>query len=84
MIQSGYKRSSYDNCVYHKMFENSTGIFLLLYVDDMLITSVDRREIVKLKEQLSSVFEMKDLGQAKKILGMELERNEEHGELKVS
>ena len=50
----------------------------------MLIASVDRSEILKLKEQLSNAFETKDLGKAKKILGMELNRSEEGNVLKVS
>jgi len=45
-----------------------------LYVDDILITSKRRSAIDKLKEDLSSEFEMKDLGEAKKVLGMEIER----------
>ena len=70
MVKNGYVRSCYDNCVYHKWLENGVGIFLLLYVDDILIASIDREEIEKLKMQLSSEFEMKDLGRAKKILAM--------------
>ena len=84
MIKSGFERSSYDNCVYHKWLSSKVGIFLLLYVDDMLIASVDQTEILKLKEQLGHEFEMKDLGKARKILGMSIKRNEELGELKVS
>ena len=83
-MNNEYKRSSYDNCVYHRWLENGIGIFLLLYVDDMLIASIDRHEIVKLKEQLGSEFEMKDLGKAKRILGKQIDRNEELGELKIS
>jgi len=45
---------------------------LLLYVDDMLIASRDKFSIRKLKTQLSNEFEMKELGAAKKILGMEI------------
>ena len=43
---------------------------LLLYVDDMLIASKDQNEINKLKMLLKSEFEIKDLGEARKILGM--------------
>ena len=53
------------------------GVFLLLYVDDMLIASKDKKEIQKLKRQLGSEFEIKDVGQAKKILGMEIIRDRE-------
>ena len=53
-------------------------IYLLLYVDDMLITSKSRSAIDTLKKNLSSEFEMKDLhlGEAKKVLGMEITRDQ--------
>jgi len=55
----------------------STSIYsLLLYVDDMLIASKSRSAIDKLKKDLSFEFEMKDLGEAKKVLGMELGETE--------
>jgi len=41
----------------------------------MLIASKDKSLISKLKSQLSREFEMKDLGAAKKILHMEIERD---------
>ena len=47
-------------------------IYLLLYVDDMLIASKSRSMIDRLKKQLSSEFEMKDLDEAKKVLSMKL------------
>ena len=84
MVRNGYLRSSYDNCVYLKWVDNGVGIFLLLYIDDMLIASIDHQEILKLKKQLGEEFEMKDLGKAKKILGMQINRNEKKGELKIS
>jgi len=42
-------------------------IYLLMYVDDMQIASKNRLSIDKLKVQLSSEFEMKDLGETKRI-----------------
>ncbi|KAK1693742.1 hypothetical protein QYE76_010439 [Lolium multiflorum] len=50
------------------LFVNGSPIYLLLYVDDMLIAAKSKKEITTLKSQLSSEFEMKDLGAAKKIL----------------
>ena len=47
----------------------------------MLILAKDQSEVNKLKAQLSSEFEMKDLGQAKKILGMEIRRDRRAGKL---
>ena len=40
-------------------------VFLLFYVDDMLIARSSMREINNLKTRLSASFEMKDLGPTK-------------------
>lgn len=46
---------------------------LVLHVDDMLIASKSKSNIQKsLKGLLSTDFEMKDLGDAQKIMGMEI------------
>jgi hypothetical protein len=50
----------------------------------MLIAAKRKKEITTLKEQLSSEFEMKDLGAAKKILGMEITRDRKSGLLFLS
>lgn len=71
MLSHDFKRSDYNSCVYLKTV-NGSAIYLLLYVDDILIVAKDKSEIEKLKAQLSNKFEMKDLGVAKKILGMEI------------
>ncbi|CAM8916902.1 unnamed protein product [Rhodiola kirilowii] len=47
----------------------------------MLTTSRNFNQIKRLKEQLNSSFEMKDLGPAKKILGMQILRNLKQGTL---
>ena len=70
MLDHGYSRSKYDSCVYHRKSLEGSFIYLFLYVDDMLIASKSMQEINRLKSQLSATFEMKDLGAAKKILGI--------------
>ncbi|KAK5773528.1 hypothetical protein PVK06_049834 [Gossypium arboreum] len=75
MTSHDFKRSSFDSCVYFKKNSDGSFVYLLLYVDDMLIAAKDKREIRKVKAQLSEEFEMKDLGPAKKILGMEILRD---------
>lgn len=50
-------------------------VLVLLYLDDILIASIDKTQIEKLKTALSREFKMKDLGSAKRILGMELVRD---------
>ncbi|TXG64184.1 hypothetical protein EZV62_011178 [Acer yangbiense] len=78
-----YFRCNVDHCCYFKKVKLSF-IILLLYVDDMLVASVDLEEINNLKKQLSSKFEMKDLGAAKQILGIRISRDKQEGTLKLS
>ena len=74
MTKHGLLKSSFDSCVYHKKMSGNSMIYLLLYVDDMLIAANNITEINILKKLLSKEFDMKDLGVAKKILGMEISR----------
>ena len=46
-----------------------------IYVDNILIASRSRPVIDKLKKDLYFEFEIKDLGEAKKVPGMEIERD---------
>ena len=55
-----------------RKLQDGSYIYLILYVDDMLIAYRSQTKIEKLKSQLNREFEMKDLGEAKKILGMEI------------
>ncbi|KAG8481839.1 hypothetical protein CXB51_027157 [Gossypium anomalum] len=84
MASHDFKRSSLDSCVYFKKNSNGSFVYLLLYVDDMLIAAKDKGEIRKVKAQLSEEFEMKDLGPAKKILGMEIPRDRKASKLYLS
>nr|GEW86692.1 retrotransposon protein, putative, Ty1-copia subclass [Tanacetum cinerariifolium] len=59
-------------------------VYLLLYVDDMLIAAKNMAVINDLKALLKSEFEMKDLGATKKILGMEICHDRKAGRLWVS
>ena len=83
MSKSGFHRSEKDQCCYLKKYTDSY-VFLLLYVDDILIAGSSMREINHLKASLSSVFEMKDLGAAKQILGMRISRDRSAGTLNLS
>jgi hypothetical protein len=59
-------------------------VYLLIYVDDMLIASHDKSLFDELKAQFSHEFDTKDLGPAKKILGMEIQRDRHVGTLFLS
>ena len=51
-------------------------VFLLLYVDDILLIGNDVGSLSSVKVWLSNQFDMKDLGEASHILGIKLMRKE--------
>ena len=83
MTKSGFCKAEKDPCCYFKKYTDSY-VFLLLYVDDMLIAGSSMREINNMKTRLSAAFEMKDLGPAKQILGMKISRDRSVGTLNLS
>ena len=50
-------------------------IFLILYVDDILLIGNDVGTLSSVKVWLSTQFDMKDLGEASHILGIKLMRD---------
>ncbi|GJR37376.1 retrovirus-related pol polyprotein from transposon TNT 1-94 [Tanacetum coccineum] len=84
MLSNGFKRSSYDSCVYYRSYASREYIYLLLYVDDMLIACKSKAEIRSTKSLLKKEFDMKELGEEKKILGMEIVRDWSRKILRVS
>ena len=57
---------------------------MLLYVDDIFIAGKSRSVVDEVKAILKSEFEMKDLGAAKRLLGMDIRRDRSQGRLWLS
>jgi hypothetical protein len=57
----GYRQCNGDHMVFYK-HRGSCITILAIYVDDIVITVDDTENIKKLKERLSKVFKVKDLG----------------------
>eukprot|EP00742_Colponemidia_sp_Colp-10_P002552 GILJ01002727.1.p2 GENE.GILJ01002727.1~~GILJ01002727.1.p2 ORF type:complete len:509 (+),score=47.37 GILJ01002727.1:627-2153(+) len=69
-----FSRGTADHSIYirkrgEKMF------FIVVYVDDLLLVTNSVSELNETREHLKSKFDMKDLGEAKYILGIEILRN---------
>src|SRR3954464_8484876 len=73
MINAEYSRCEYDSCVYFLQGKDPT--YLLLYVDNMLIAARSKAQVQKVKAQLKGEFDMKDLGEVRKILGIKITRD---------
>ena len=79
----GFEVNLVEDCVYHK-FCRSKYIFLVLYVDDILLASNDIELLHKTKKFLSKNFEMKDLGDASFVLGIQIHRDRSRGIIGLS
>jgi len=70
----GFTMVSEDHCVYVKKTTKEI-MFLTLYVDDILLARNNLEMINATKQWLFSVFEMKDMGEARYVLGVKIVRN---------
>ena len=69
--------------MYKKSSENVV-VFLVLYVNDMLLVENDVGALSSVKVWLSGQFDMKDLGEASHILGIKLLRDRKYRMLGLS
>ena len=83
IISSGFEMNMVDDCIYHK-FSGSKHIYLVLYVDDILLANNDIGMLHETKRFLSKKLEMKDLGDASFVLGIQIHRDRSQGILGLS
>ena len=83
ITQNGFKENTVDRCIYLRV-SGSSYIFLVLYVDDILLASNDPDLLIETKHMLSTHFDMKDLGEASYVLGIKILRDRANGVLKLS
>jgi hypothetical protein len=79
----GFKENEEDNCIYAK-FKNGKFIFLVLYMDDIVLASSDVHLLLETKDFLSSHFDMKNLGEASYVLRIEIHQDRRKGVLGLS
>ncbi|CAN1127242.1 Retrovirus-related Pol polyprotein from transposon TNT 1-94 [Linum perenne] len=75
VISLGYTHCQTDDTMFVRHSKDDKITILIVYVDDIIITGSDSEEIQKLKFKLSQEFELKDLGEMKYFLGMEIARS---------
>ncbi|KAI5314325.1 hypothetical protein L3X38_043501 [Prunus dulcis] len=77
MKKFGYQRANTDHTLFIKHRVGKVTL-LMIYVDDMIVTSDDTIEIKELQKRLAFEFQMKDLGSQKYFLEVEVTRSK-HG-----
>ncbi|KAK3119631.1 hypothetical protein QOZ80_9AG0673040 [Eleusine coracana subsp. coracana] len=76
LIQSGFNIAPSDSSLFVKAKEGRLAI-VLVYVDDLIITGDYLEEIQRTRENLSVRFQMKELGELRHFLGLEMEHMKE-------
>jgi histone deacetylase 1/2 len=71
----GFTRCPYDQSLFY-LHQGPDILFLLIYVDDILLTGSSSSQIIKLIAHLFVVFHMKDLGDIHYFLGLQITRDE--------
>jgi len=72
----GLIRSKVDHSVFYR-HQQGKSIYLVVYVDDIVITGNDAEGMVQLKQHLFKHFETKDLGKLKYFLGIEVAQSKQ-------
>ena len=78
-----FESSLNEPCLYVR-HKDSNVLVIALYVDDLLISGNSKSDIAIIKEELSSRFEMKNLGPANVMLGIEIQRDRPNRKLFIS
>ena len=74
LLSRGFTQSKSDYSLFSKV-TNDRHIFLLVYVDDLLLAGDDHQGILDTKQALHTAFTIKDLGLACYFLGIEISRS---------
>ena len=67
-----YTQSNVDNMMFLQFNPEGKQMILIVYVDDIIITGDDAEVINKLGQNLSKLFDVKDLGKLRYFLGIEV------------
>lgn len=83
LIDLGFRPTHSDSCVYVRR-SGDIVMYLLVYVDDLLLVTNDVAQLKSVKSALRSRFEMKDMGEAEFILGVQIRRDRAKRQLFLS
>lgn len=83
IVNLGFRQSQADSCLYIA-WKDGEAVFLIIYVDDIIIASRSISVVDALKKKLSLEFEMTDLNDVKMFLGLAIERDREKGVLQIN
>ncbi|KAG9094427.1 hypothetical protein FS749_012503 [Ceratobasidium sp. UAMH 11750] len=85
LTRNGFKCSDNDHCLFWVCAPGSSDrCYVLVYVDDFTLLTRTADQMTWLKQCLASLFDLKDLGAANQVLGLEVVRDREAGTLIIT
>ena len=84
MIKSFDFHQSIDEACVYKLRKEKSTIFLVLYVDDVLLMGDNVKLLTEVKDWLATQFKMKDLGNANYVLGIKILKDRKNRVLALS
>lgn len=71
----GFKQSQADPCLYVKTLKSGVRVYLLIYVDDMLLVSTDIDEMKRTEKELAKRMKLSTLGEISFFLGIRVTKD---------
>ena len=75
---------SVDEACFDKLKREKYMVFLVLYIDDILLLGENIKLLTEVKDWLATQFKMKDLGNANYVLGIQILRDKKNRVLALS
>lgn len=75
LIENQFIQNQADHCVYTRETDGQK-VFILIWVDDIIIATSDENIMTDVKEMLTLKFKMKDLGKLRHFLGIDFEQSD--------
>jgi hypothetical protein len=79
LTELGFERINVEHGMYRNVRKDGEVMFVCIYVDDLPIASSSLDWIAQVKAELANRFKMKDLGPAKRILGIDIDYDQPAG-----
>src|ERR1700679_3825187 len=83
LTSRGFKNLYSDPCVYIRKGPDGTQI-ITVWVDDLVIFTITIKSMTNLKRKISEMFEVTDLGEPNKIVGIKISRNQEKKSITIT
>lgn len=76
LLKLGFRQSRSDVCLYMKQLRSGEWMYILIYVDDMIVVCKENQDIERLEQELRKRFEISSLGIVNLFLGIKVRRDE--------